>query len=330
MQSGESAGEAHILKSELARRKRAVLMPAEPGAKRQRTDGTDVSGACARAQAYVPNSPLSPGRQHARTESVSTSNDCQIIEDAPDSADASSGQEGHFAVRTNSELEAAYVEQNTPLKQRHDSGAKANTAELATSAKPTETVHKQAGPDTDVKDGLQDACDGHAKLPAAAQLAAQAPTSQQKSTADAGSSEPSSTSQETKLMPSKQQADSALSSVAVAPAQISPPQPAAIDPHTQSAALDPLSQATVAQLLVSGPYACDADSQQSVAEKLKIYKAKVDEVHAMGKVSLLCWLEPFMPTEQSHCGMRHRKLTCCSAFILVVGIGYANNMTTCI
>ena len=124
-------------------------------------------------------------------------------------------------------------------------------------------------------------------------------------------------------MPNQQQADSPLSPVALAPTQIPPPQTAATETHTQTAAPDPSSQVTVAQLLASGPYACDAASQQSVAEKLKIYKAKVDEVHAMGKVSST------LSCQQSNhiVSCRQCKLTCCSAFVFLIGVGYANAMT---
>lgn len=42
---------------------------------------------------------------------------------------------------------------------------------------------------------------------------------------------------------------------------------------------------TVSQLLLAGPYQVDAEQQTIVAHNLKMYKAKVDEVHALGKVS---------------------------------------------
>ena len=294
MHTSETAGEAYILRSELAKRKHAVLMPADiPCSKRQKVDASDSVGACARAQSYVPNSPLSPFKQRQQAATASNSSVCEIVGDPPDSADASSGQDGQFAVKTTSELEAAYLEHTTPSRKQHVHGERLSKASHEVTAHAVDPC--QARAEREPNSGLQQQ-QSHQETQKEAnkvQQMQQHPNSQQESTIGVGSSEPSNTSHETKLTASKDQADSPQSPDAVPPAvppgnaEPVPELPAPMQQNQPSLPSIP-TQGTVAWLLSSGPYTPSADSQKSIANKLKTYKAKVDEVHAMGRVRPTC------------------------------------------
>ena len=107
MQSGEASPEAFILKSELAMRRHAVLVPAElPSAKRQKTAGPREPCACARAHAFVSDSPLSPSTQPLQIATSASASLYESLQNPPESAGASSEEEASFAVRTDSELDA--------------------------------------------------------------------------------------------------------------------------------------------------------------------------------------------------------------------------------
>ena len=269
--------EAYILKSELALRRHAVLMPAEvPSAKRQRTSGSaDPSGACARAHAFVPDSPLSPSKAPGLGSPHVSEHNPEIIKQPVESPAASGGEEANFAVRTDSELEPGHA---SPQQAVQD------TAEVPVIRTATEDGLREAHTSSRPPDS------GSAPRP---QSVGQEANSQQQSTAGPDASAPSTTSYDTNLIP----ATAAKTEVD------SPSSPQMLDDHTkapagEAAAAGPALQAlspptattaaeriTVSQLLLAGPYQVDAEQQATVAHNLKVYKAKVDEVHALGRVS---------------------------------------------
>lgn len=78
--------DAHILTSELAKRKHAVLLrPDAPSSKRQRTTGGIDFATCAREFAFTPDSPLSPGRTRSQVTAEEPAGPIEIIDlaDAP-------------------------------------------------------------------------------------------------------------------------------------------------------------------------------------------------------------------------------------------------------
>ena len=266
--------EAYILKSELALRRHAVLMPAEvPSAKRQKTSASaEASGACARAQKFVPDSPLSPGKLPRLDSPAVPEHHPVIVEQPVASPDASGEEEANFAVRTDSEVETAHTSPQQPIP---------DTAEVP-GIWTADGLHKalpsSRPPDSDV--------DPHS------QPIGPEATSQQQSTAGPDASAPSTTSYETNLLPAaaKSEVDSPSSPHMLDDHTEAPASEAAaampalqlLSPPTSTAAAQ---QVTVPQLLLAGPYQVDAEQQATVAHNLKVYKAKVDEVHALGKVS---------------------------------------------
>lgn len=264
--------EAYILKSELALRRHAVLMPVEaPSAKRQRTSGSaEPSGACARAHAFVPDSPLSPSKSARLGSPAVPKHDAEISKEV-DSPDASGREEATFAVRTDSELEPAQI---SPQQLVQD------PAEVLSSGAATKDGAHASSRPPDSGYGLQSQSIG----PEA--------TSQQQSTVGPDTSAPSTASYETNLVPAAVQGDvnspsspHTLNDHATVPAC-----EAAAAVLASQAAASPTPTAnteaiTVSQLLAAGPYQVDAQQQERVAHNLRVYKAKVDEVHALGRVS---------------------------------------------
>ena len=267
--------EAYILKSELALRRHAVLMPAEaPSAKRQRTSGSaEPSGACARAHAFVPDSPLSPSKLPRLGSPAVPEYKPEIIKQPTESPDASGGEEANFAVRSDSELEPAHA----PCQQAFQETAEAPVTQTA------------------IEDGLHNAHTSSRPPDSGSDPHSQSirleATSQQQSTAGPDASAPSTTSYETNPTP------------AAAKSEVdSPSSPHMLDDHTkapagEAAAAMPALQTlspptftaaaehiTVSQLLLAGSYQVDAEQQATVAHNLRVYKAKVDEVHALGRV----------------------------------------------
>ena len=266
--------EAYILKSELALRRHAVLMPAEaPSAKRQRTSGSaEPSGACARAHAFIPDSPLSPSRLPGlRSPAVPDCNP-EIIKQPNESPGASGGEEANFAVRSDSELEPA---QASPEQAIQDS---AEVLQVATED-GLHTAHTASRPPDSGSNPLS-------------QSIGPETTSQQQSTAGPDASAPSTLSYETNLIPAaaKTEVDSPSSphvsddhtKAPAGEAAAAMPALQVLSPPTSIAAAEHI---TVSQLLLAGPYQVDAEQQATVAHNLRLYKAKVDEVHALGRVS---------------------------------------------
>lgn len=258
--------EPYILQSELAMRRHAVLMPAEvPAAKRRRTAG---SSACARAHAFVSDSPLSPSKAPRADSAAAQTHNHGIIENPVESPDVSTGEQATFAVRTDSE----------PL-------------ELA----PAPIAAQAAAEDTEMEVGSQKAHLQNASRPPESDnipdSVGRNATSQQQSTADAGTSAPSTISYETSVR-------AALSTSEV-DGPSSPHVPGDhMEAHVGKAEAMPALQTsspqrptvsaeytTVPQLLLMGAYQVDAEQHKIVAQNLHIYKAKVDEVHALGRVS---------------------------------------------
>ena len=269
--------EVYVLKSELALRRHAVLLPAEvPTTKRQRTSGSVQSTACARAHAFTPDSPLSPSRVSRSVSATKLTQNRGITEDPAGSPAESSGDEALFAVRTNSELEAACSDvPQAAIHQPASDAAKLPAEEAAADG-------LQASSEQQLKSDIT-----HALHPLDEHAA-----SRQQSTAGPGVSAPSNTSHETNVgtAVSKGGTDSPsspqlLSRRITAPANEAPP----MLPTTQCSNLQhPTANSgliTINQLLSAGPYQVNVDQQQVVARNLKMYKAKVDSVHALGRVS---------------------------------------------
>ena len=301
MHPREAASDAYILKSELAMRRHAVLVPLEvPAAKRQKTGGPDEPCACARAHSFVSNSPLSPSKQKGHNAAAVPTSPCEIIEDPPDSADTSSEEEANFAVKTDSELEAAYRNPRSASVQSPDE-VDIDLPAVAVAEPPgTSTVDTEA----EQNNVRCQASEAHA-VPTEPKSPSPQTGSLQESTGGVGSSVPSGISHETIVAAAvpKEDVDSPTSPPTL---PIEPPSDhhaAGSTLHVQDSAKDltagpstvilnqqpaaNVSEATsVAQLLSSGSYQLDAGHQQVVACNLKTYKAKVDEVHAGGKVSL--------------------------------------------
>lgn len=268
--------EAYILKSELAMRRHAVLVPAEvPAAKRQRTSGSAELAeprACARAHAFVSDSPLSPSKVPRPVSAAAQIQKHEITDSPVESPDVFTGEEATFAVRTDSELEplpAPQAARDTAEDARADMAIGSHKAHLQNSSRPPES---DTNPDSH-SDGAN-------------------ATSQQQSTANADTSAPSTMSYETSMR------------AAVSTSEVdSPSSPHVPDDHIkadgdEAPEATPAAQAaspqtarvsagyiTVPQLLLLGPYLVDAEQQKIVAQSLQIYKARVDEVHALGRVS---------------------------------------------
>ncbi|KAL0021355.1 hypothetical protein WJX77_007695 [Trebouxia sp. C0004] len=312
MQSGEAASEAFILKSELAMRRHAVLVPAElPSAKRQKTAGSREPCACARAHAFVSDSPLSPSTQPLQiVPSVSTS---ESIQDPPESAGASSEEEASFAVRTNSELDAAFSEplqtsaqpsvhskSDLPAEATAGPGILSDTrpstdAQVQDQADFQETLlHQQVKADSRDTQTQPQTWAKFAETKPQAKVESEDPLaqarSQQESTAGHDNSGPSSTSHETNIAAAapKPEPDSPTSPPPLNGQSNIP----TIDNGTIELNLQPAGgptatsqsqKITVNQLLVSGPYRVDAERKHVLAQTLKRYKAKVDQVHASGR-----------------------------------------------
>ena len=270
--------EAYILKSELALRRHAVLMPAEaPSAKRQRTSGSaEPSGACARAHAFVPDSPLSPSKSVRPGSPAVPKHDAEISKEV-ESPDASGREEASFAVRTDSELEPA---QTSPQQLVQD---------------PAEVLSGGAA----TKDGLHKAHASSRPPDSGGDLQSQSigpeATSQQQSTAAPDTSAPSTASYETNLVPAAVQGDvnspispHTLNDHTTAPAGEAAAAVPALQAATSPTPTAHMEAITVSQLLAAGPYQVDAQQQERVAHNLRVYKAKVDEVHALGRVSRTC------------------------------------------
>lgn len=266
--------EAYILKSELALRRHAVLMPAEaPSAKRlcQRTSGSaEPSGACARAHAFIPDSPLSPSKSARLGSPAVPKHDAEIVKEP----DASGGEEASFAVRTDSELEPA---QTSPQQLVQDS------AEVPGGGAATE-------------DGLHKAHASSRPPDSSGDLQSQSigpeATSQQQSTAGPDTSAPSTTSYETNLAPAAVTGDvnspasrHTLNDHTAAPAGKAAAAVLALQAATSPTPTANTEPITVPQLLLAGPYQVDTQQQERVAHNLTVYKTKVDEVHALGRVS---------------------------------------------
>ena len=248
-------------------------MPAEaPSAKRQRIPGSaEPTGACARAHAFVPDSPLSPSKVLASGSPGVSEHNPEIVAQPVESPDASGGEEASFAVRSDSELEPAHASPQQAIEA---------AAEVPVIRAATEDGLHKAHTSSRPPDSGNDP-DSQSVGPEA--------TSQQQSVAGPDASAPSTTSYETNMLPAaaKSEVDSPIS-------------PQMLEDHTEApagetAAAMAESQAvtspavaghiTVSQLLLAGPYQVDAEQQATVAHNLKTYKAKVDEVHALGKVS---------------------------------------------
>ncbi|KAL3157789.1 hypothetical protein ABBQ32_012213 [Trebouxia sp. C0010 RCD-2024] len=266
--------EAYILKSELAMRRHAVLVPAEvPAAKRQRTSGSAELAeprACARAHAFVSDSPLSPSKVPRPVSAAAQIQKHEITDSPVESPDVFTGEEATFAVRTDSELEplpAPQAARDTAEDARADMAIGSHKAHLQNSSRPPES---DTNPDSH-SDGAN-------------------ATSQQQSTANADTSAPSTMSYETSMR------------AAVSTSEVdSPSSPHVPDDHIkadgdEAPEATPAAQAaspqtarvsagyiTVPQLLLLGPYLVDAEQQKIVAQSLQIYKARVDEVHALGR-----------------------------------------------
>lgn len=269
--------EVYILKSELALRRHAVLMPAEvPAAKRQRTSGSVQSNACARAHAFTPDSPLSPSKVPRSASANALAHEQGITEDPAGSPTESSGDEANFAVRTDSELEG--VSSEPAQASKHEEAP--DLVELPAEQAATEGL--QAASERQINSDTAPALhppDEHA-------------ASQQQSTAGPGVSAPSNTSHETNVGAalSKDGADSpsspqVLNDQVKASADEAPQVlPATQPPNPQLSTASP-GLITIDQLLSSGPYQLDAEQQRVVDHNLKVYKVKVNEVHALGRVS---------------------------------------------
>lgn len=317
MQQQEPASEAYILKSELAMRRHAVLMPAElPKAKRQKTSDSGKPCACARAHAFVSDSPLSPSRQPLQI-AVSIASPYEVMHDPPDSLDASSEEEASFAVRTISELDAACSELpglSVPPFPTTDPDLAAEAPagpelflDRASEAQPqinaethsghqereelisepkaelqiTANLSKIRATSEETKPKLQFATVAHVQQVQAG--------SQQESTVGAGSSGPSNTSHKTNVAAAVRQEEADTpTSPALLSAHSSNPDDLAERPSAQPAEQQPAvttaQRVSVAQLLASGPYKVDSELKQVQARSLEKYKAKVDAVHASGRV----------------------------------------------
>ncbi len=263
--------EPYILKSELAMRRHAVLMPADvPAAKRRRTAGSAEPSACARAHAFVSDSPLSPSKAPRPVSPAAQTHNHETIDSPVESPDVSTGEAATFAVRTDSELE--------PVSAPPAAQATAEDAQADLGVSPKDHLQNASRPpesDTNPDSRLEGATE----------------TSQQQSTADAEASAPSTVSYETSLRaavsarevdgPSSPHVPSFLGEVhgVEAPAAMPAAQPSTPPIPTVSEECT-----TVPQLLLLGPYHVDAEQQKSVAQNLQMYKARVDEVHALGRV----------------------------------------------
>ena len=322
VQSCEAASEAYILKSELAMRRHAILVPAElPSAKRQKTAGPREPSACARAHAFVSDSPLSPSTQPLQIATSISTSLYENLKDPPDSTDASSEEEASFAVRTDSELDAAFSEPpqrsaQPSIQPKPDQPAEAvagpgilSDTDPATDAqaqdqadfqrtqlnqqvkadsRQTETQPQMWAKSEETKPRPQPQVKAESQGPMAQAR------SQQESTAGHDNSGPSSTSHETNIAAAapKPEPDSptsppplngqsnipAIDDVTVVPS---------LQPAEEPTASSQSQKITVNQLLASGPYRVDVGRKHVLAQTLKRYKAKVDEVHASGRVRQL-------------------------------------------
>ena len=311
--------DAYILKSELALRRHAVLEPADvPDAKRQKTTKPAAPRSCARAHAFVSGSPLSPSKSVLSASAAATESAADEIKGDPaECPEASSGQEATFAVRSDSEFKATSSEPaRPPLQQAAHTALQVPAAQAA----PAEllTVNTSVQPvDPDPHPTEEQA------------------VSHQQSTAGPGTSGPSSTSQETKLHAAepKEEADSPSSPHlpdchASAPAGAAPAvasaQPVS-NLQTNTPASGPIS---VQQLLSAGPYQVDAQQRRTVADILRVYKAKVDELHASGRVSLMDVNAPVFNC-QCCCRAYAIQLSCCTVFSSNACICITVNLTAC-
>lgn len=243
-------------------------MPAEaPAAKRQRTSGSaEPSGACARAHAFVPDSPLSPSKTATIGSPVLPKHNAEITE----SPDASGAEEANFAVRTDSELEPA---QTSPHQLVQDSPEVLGDRAATEQQNGLHKSHASSRPPDSNGDPQSQSTEPEA-------------TSQQQSTAGPDTSAPSTTSYETNLVPAAVVVNSPSTphisnDHTTAPAGEAASMPAATQPTPKAS----VEHITVSQLLLAGPYQVDAQQQERLAHNLRVYKAKVDEVHALGRVS---------------------------------------------
>lgn len=318
MPAGEAAPEAFILKSELAMRRHAVLVPAElRSAKRQKTAGPSEPCACARAYAFVSDSPLSPSRQPLQIATSLSASLNESLQDPRESAGASSEEEASFAVRTDSELDAfpeplqvsaqpsIHPKSDLPLEAVARPGISSDQ-HPSTQAQPQDQadlkrsqLHEQVKADSHFTETQPQTRAKIEESESQAQPQAKAVShglltqarSQQESTAGHDNSGPSSTSHETNI-----------AAAAPKPEPDSPTSPSPLNGHSNVPAIDDVTvepsmqpveglaetsqsqQITVDQLLASGPYRIDTERKLVLVQTLKTYKAKVDEVHGSGRV----------------------------------------------
>ena len=318
MQSGEASPEAFILKSELAMRRHAVLVPAElPSAKRQKTAGPREPCACARAHAFVSDSPLSPSTQPLQIANSVSASLHENLQDLPESAGASSEEEASFAVRTDSELDAfsgpvqmpaqPSVHPKSVLPAEAVAGPGISSDQHpSTEAQPQDQadlqrtqLHGQVKADSYFTETQPQTRATFEETESKAQPQAKAVShsplaqarSQQESTAGHDNSGPSSTSHETNIAAAapKPEPDSAtspppLNGQSNVPAIVDVTLEPSLQPAEDPAVTSQSQKITVDQLLASGPYRTDVERKHVLAKTLKRYKAKVDEVHGSGRV----------------------------------------------
>ena len=349
MQSGEASPEAFILKSELAMRRHAVLVPAElPSAKRQKTAGPREPCACARAHAFVSDSPLSPSTQPLQIANSVSASLHENLQDLPESAGASSEEEASFAVRTDSELDAfsgpLQMSAQPSLHAKSDLPAEAVAAPgISSDHQPSTEAQSQGQADLQ-RTQLHEQVKASSQLTGTqpqtrakfeetepqsqprAKAVSQGPLaqarSQQESTAGHDSSGPSSTSHETNIAAAapKPEPDSPTSPPLLNDQSNIP----AIDDVTVEPSLQPAEEPavtsqsqkiTVHQLLASGPYRIDVERKLVLAKTLTRYKAKVDEVHGSGRVRQMTHNQlQCMCSQSSQCrvcnSVQHVETTC--------------------
>jgi len=261
---------------------------------------------------------LSPSTQPLQIATSISTSLYENLKDPPDSTDASSEEEASFAVRTDSELDAAFSEPpqrsaQPSIQPKPDQPAEAvagpgilSDTDPATDAqaqdqadfqrtqlnqqvkadsRQTETQPQMWAKSEETKPRPQPQVKAESQGPMAQAR------SQQESTAGHDNSGPSSTSHETNIAAAapKPEPDSptsppplngqsnipAIDDVTVGPS---------LQPAEEPTASSQSQKITVNQLLASGPYRVDVGRKHVLAQTLKRYKAKVDEVHASGRV----------------------------------------------
>ena len=288
--------EVFILKSELAMRRHAVLMPADaPSAKRLKTGDLAEPGTCARAHAFISNSPLSVSKQPLQPAASVLTSPHDVIADPPDSAAASSEEDANFAIKSDSELEVAASEPAPPSLQpqldtdQNLSGEASAQPELRAESTANMQERPQVGAELTEHKQIGLACAEEQQTVPNFAVPLQS-KSQQESTVGASTSGISNTSHGTNVTAAvcKGEADSPASP-SIDPRTNGPAEHLTVVPSrpssAQTAEAGPSRHITVPQLLAAGPYRVHAESQHIVAEHLKTYKAKVDAFHAMGRVS---------------------------------------------